>query len=596
MGVHDVGFLIENLGADAAPLQYIRELVQNELESIARAGVSNGQIEIDYRDVKGVRKLRITGNGTGMTPDEVADNLNRLSASGGVQAFDKNFGIGAKITAGTRNPHGIMYEAWKDGMGSLTMFGRIDGRYGRLGFRNEDDGTVDYWLPLPEEDKPPIISKHGVSVILLGQNDEDDTTTSPPGADLPSQWVAVYLERRYFSFPSHVSLKVLRPVEIFDSERGTHRSIYDTIRGQRYYLDRHSESRNKVELSDVNATVWWWLLNDEITKGGKTWNNSGHVAALYQDELYETRTRGARTSALKDFGIYAGFGRIVIYVEPHDVLKANTPRTSLILKGSRPIDYAAVGAAFIDNMPPELDSFMAGQVTAEHGDHRKAIRKSLKEVEDALDEARFRRSQRGKIDFYDPEPGGAQSRTLFDTQAKEDGGRGRADDAGGRIGGEYLRRAREERERRSRGEQIEANPSPKIVWDESGSAIQAGRAATYNPRVHVVTANPKFGYFLDLIEWGMEEAKHRAASEIDEATLRSIVEDEVKRWFEQALAEAVVVLRPMAHDAKWGPVVYQTALSEEGLTAAIVSHRWHMMSAMKRGLAGRLGTKKDAVA
>ena len=36
MGVHDVGFLIENLGADAAPLQYIRELVQNELESIAR--------------------------------------------------------------------------------------------------------------------------------------------------------------------------------------------------------------------------------------------------------------------------------------------------------------------------------------------------------------------------------------------------------------------------------------------------------------------------------------------------------------------------------------------------------------------------------
>ena len=183
------------------------------------AGVSNGQIEIDYRDVKGVRKLRITGNGTGMTPDEVADNLNRLSASGGVQAFDKNFGIGAKITAGTRNPHGIMYEAWKDGMGSLTMFGRIDGRYGRLRFRNEDDGTVDYWLPLPEEDKPPIISKHGVSVILLGQNDEDDTTTSPPGADLPSQWVAAYLERRYFSFPSHVSLKVLRPVEIFDSER-----------------------------------------------------------------------------------------------------------------------------------------------------------------------------------------------------------------------------------------------------------------------------------------------------------------------------------------------------------------------------------------
>lgn len=595
MGVNDVGFLIESLGADAAPLQYVRELVQNELESIGRAGIENGQIEIDYRDVKGVRKLRITGNGAGMTPDEVSNNLNRLSASGGIQAFDKNFGIGAKITAGTRNPHGVMYEAWKDGLGSLTVFGRIDGRYGRLGFRN-DDGTVDYWLPLPDDAKPTIVADHGVSVVLLGQSDEEDTTIPPPDADLPSQWIAAYLERRYFALPDSVSLKVLRPVEIFDSERGTHRSISDTIRGQRYYLDRHSESHGVVELGEVSATVWWWLLNEEITKGGKTWNNSGHVAALYQDELYEMRSRGARASALKDFGIYAGFGRIVIYVEPHDVLKANTPRTALILKGNHPIDYTAVGTAFIDKMPPDLDRFMAGQVTAEHGDHRKAIRKSLKEVEEALNEARFRRSRRGTMDFYDPESGGNQGRSMTERPSKGEGGLGRSEDAGGRIGGEYLRQAREERERRSRGEQIDTDPAPKIVWDHEGTATQAGRAATYNPVVHVVTANPKYSCYLDLIEWGIEEAKQRAASEIDEATLRSIVEDEVQRWFEQALAEAVVVLRPMAHDAKWGPMVYDTALSDEGLTAAIVSHRWHMMSALKRGLAGRLGTRRESVA
>jgi len=35
MGVHNIGFLIENLGADAAELQYLRELVQNAFESIA---------------------------------------------------------------------------------------------------------------------------------------------------------------------------------------------------------------------------------------------------------------------------------------------------------------------------------------------------------------------------------------------------------------------------------------------------------------------------------------------------------------------------------------------------------------------------------
>ena len=70
----------------------------------------------------------------------------------------------------------------------------------------------------------------------------------------------------------------------------------------------------------------------------------------------------------------------------------------------------------------------------------------------------------------------------------------------------------------------------------------------------------------------------------------------MQRWFEEAPTKAVVVLRPMVHDDKWGRMVYETALSDEGLTAAVVSHRWHMMTALKRGLAARLGKQKDAVA
>src|SRR5882672_9952496 len=121
MGVANVGFLIENLGKDAGELQYLRELVQNAFEAILRrSGAEEGQVEIDFEEVKGIKKLRITDNGIGMTPDEVRDNINRLSASAGTQAFDKNFGIGAKITAAVRNPHGVMYKAWKDGDGSVT--------------------------------------------------------------------------------------------------------------------------------------------------------------------------------------------------------------------------------------------------------------------------------------------------------------------------------------------------------------------------------------------------------------------------------------------------------------------------------------------
>ena len=112
MGVANVGFLIENLGKDAGELQYLRELVQNSIEAILRAKRGDqGRIEIDLEEIEGVRKLRITDNGDGMTADEVRENINRLSASAGVQAFDKNFGIGAKVTAAVRNPHGVMYKS-----------------------------------------------------------------------------------------------------------------------------------------------------------------------------------------------------------------------------------------------------------------------------------------------------------------------------------------------------------------------------------------------------------------------------------------------------------------------------------------------------
>ena len=595
MGVANVGFLLENLGKDAGELQYLRELVQNSIESIQKARVGEGKIEIDFDEIEGIRKLRITDNGSGMTADDVRSNINMLSASTGVQAFDKNFGIGAKITAAVRNPFGVTYKTWKDGEGAVTILGRLDGRYGRIGFRNPSDNSVDYSLPLPVEEKHPIIGDSGVSVILLGKFKEEDTTVAPSCADLPSQWVAAYLERRYFELPNGISLRVLRPVEIYDSGRGSLRSIYDTIRGQRYYLDKHSDYRGQVNLPDAHAAVSWWILSESITAGGKTWNNRGHVGALYQNEIYEIRSGTARSSALKDFGVYAGHGRIVIYVQPKNVLGANTARAALILEGGTPIDYSEIGAAFADRMPDELAGFMSGQVSSERGDHRKSILRNLKEVEEALDQARFRRSKQGKLESTEIEPGGRQT-VRNDANSRSSSSAPRIADATGRVGSEYLRKAREEMERRQRAIRIEADPLPRVVWDEDGNTVPAGRAATYTKASHVVTASARFDFYLDLLEWSLSEAKARVASDIDEETLRQICEDEVRRWFEESLSQAVVVLRPLAHDSRWGPSVYESGLSDEGLTAAVVSHRWLLLSAIKRGLAGRLGRMKESTA
>ena len=453
--------------------------------------------------------------------------------------------------------------------------------------------VVHYWTPLEEEDKHEIITDSGVSVVLLGNSGQDDTTQAPPGADVPYQWVAAYLERRYFMLPSGITLRVRRPGDIQDADRGP-RPGYHTVRGQRHYLDANSEARGRLNATkEANARVWWWLLTEDMTKGGATWNNGGHVAALYQDELYEVRSGSRRTSALKDFGIYAGYGRVIIYVEPTDVLKANTPRTTLILQGGHHIDYADVGAVFAERMPDELAAYMAGQVTSEQSNHREAIRKNLKVVEDAFAQARYRRSKQGELDHYEPEDGVTHGASP-NPPSPPNPPRPRPEDIVSRIGSEYLRKTREEREERIRAKKSTEDQMPTILWDTTESAVPAGRAATYVRVNHTVTASTSFGFYRDTLDWALGEARTRVAGEVDEETLHSICEDEIRRWFEEALTQAVVVLRPLSHSAQWGPMVYETALSDEGLTAAVVSHRWHMMTAVKRGLAGRLGRERKA--
>jgi hypothetical protein len=64
------------------------------------------------------------------------------------------------------------------------------------------------------------------------------------------------------------------------------------------------------------------------------------------------------------------------------------------------------------------------------------------------------------------------------------------------------------------------------VWDEEGTAVPVGRAATYTPPRHVVTASARSDLYLDMLEWAHSEAKTLGACDIDEKALRAIVEDE----------------------------------------------------------------------
>ena len=188
LAVANPTFLLERLGSECGDLQFLRELTVNGLDAIAaQPGPASGRVvwDLDWQRLEAsagkVRKLTVTDTGTGMRPDQLGRYINQLASSSREQSHTANFGVGAKVAAGSRNPHGLEYRSWHQGQGSLVCFKRhSDGRWG-LEPQPWPDGHHDYWRPLGEQDKPWLLrgQDHGTQVVLLGHHERDDTTRAP---------------------------------------------------------------------------------------------------------------------------------------------------------------------------------------------------------------------------------------------------------------------------------------------------------------------------------------------------------------------------------------------------------------------------------
>ena len=188
LAVANPTFLLERLGSECTDLQGLRELTVNGLDAIAALGADRpGRVvwDLDWERFEAsggcVRKLSVIDTGTGMTAEQLRHYINQLAASGREQSSRGNFGVGAKVAAGSRNPHGLEYRSWQEGHGSLVCFKRHpDGRWG-LEPQRWADGHVDYWRPLGDAEKPWLLrgQDHGTQVVLLGQHGRHDTTQAP---------------------------------------------------------------------------------------------------------------------------------------------------------------------------------------------------------------------------------------------------------------------------------------------------------------------------------------------------------------------------------------------------------------------------------
>lgn len=543
--------------------------------------------DVDWNsyDLQGVFKLCVIDNGDGMTGPEMVRYINQLSSSFSQQSLGGNYGVGAKVAAATRNHAGLIYLSWKEGQGSMIHLWRNPAtqEYG-LRQLQRPDGSYGHYAAVENDVKPALIREHGTMVLLMGSAEESDTVSAPDGASSPSRWVSKYLNGRYYTLPAGVTIRAregwLNPREDRD------RNILRRVVGQQKYLQDHSEASG--ELPVTGAIVRWWILKDDtaLSQNSGFIESSGHVAALYNGELYEMATGRAGMSQLQQFGIILGHRRVAIYVEPetseHRRLSTNTARTTLLID-SAPLPWAQWAIEFRERMPNEIrkliDEVAAGSKST---DHSNTIRERLRGILDLYRISRYRPTPTGTTEVDDTHTvgGGVPRRRAANKQSSTGARAGKRGGTAGSVYSVFLKK------NGTPAKQVKPDPFPEVRWiSVSDGTRESGdledRAARYLIDQNRLLVNADFRVFEDMVDRWTKELSDRNAP-------RLLVEDAVRAWFEQNLVETVLGVQALRNAQEWSVDDIDKALSEEALTSAVMP-RYHVNIAIKRELGSKLG-------
>jgi len=594
MQVRNMSFMLDRLGQDCSPLQYLREITQNAIEAVRRLSGPKGELiwDADWNrhTLTGIYKLTAIDTGVGMTGEEMVVYINALSSSVSEQSETGNFGVGAKIAAATRNHAGLVYLSWKEGIGYMIHLWR-DPDTGVYGLRQfaRPDGSFGHWAYVQDDIKPDVIKEHGTMVILLGNETDQDTMQPSEGTPSPSRWIARYLNTRYFRFPEGVVVKAREGWEYPRSNKDT--NLLRTVTGQKPYLDKHSIASGKVQVS--GGTAHWWVLKEEeaLAQNSGFVASSGHTAALYQDELYEMVTARAGVARLQSFGVIFGHSRVVIYVEPTNgiakKLTSNTARTHLLVN-NEPLPWADWAAEFRAALPTPIKDLMEEVAGASAPtDHKQSIRERLKQIRELFRISRYRPARNGKL-LVDEDSLTVGGKPKDDAEERDGSKSGKSGGGkGGRAGDIYSLFLAA---KGVPGEELRVEVEPEVRWISVADGTRTppdleDRAAKFLPQQNLILANGDFRVFTDMVDRWCKQYSHVPGA-------RDTVQDVVREWFEQQMVETIMGVQALRDARQWSVQDVEKTWSEESLTASMMP-RYHVDIAVKRALGAKLGTLKE---
>lgn len=358
------------------------------------------------------------------------------------------------------------------------------------------------------------------------------------------------------------------------------------ILGQEAVLKKFTQQSGKTTLSDAN--VHWWILEPN-RKGHGRQLVASHTACINQEELFDIAE--GRSSRAVHFGVFMGKENVVIYVEPESgKYVQNTARTGLVERDGSPLPWSRWEDEFRDNMPKELDDYVKkklGEVTTES--HAEKIRDRLKSIASFFKISRYRADTNGN--FLADSSSEVKSLTGESTKSDTSESGGLRKKKGALPGGfeDFLMSGLKDGGVPS--EEVSPDKFPQLTWVsvEEGTRDKEemeDRAAQYLPKDNMILANADFQGFKDVIEHFAEQY-----SEIDGAVI--MVTDVVQEVFEQLLIETVTGAQSLKNRPKWRPEEFERAVSEEALTAAVMS-RYFLLIHVKRQLGDRFKSIKLA--
>jgi hypothetical protein len=582
--------LIQRLGRDTAPTQFVREFAMNGIEAVQRTK-QPGKVIVDVNrrilSERNLYKICFIDNGDGMTGEEMCEHLNNLSSSGAEQNTFENYGMGAKIAALTRNHAGIVYDSWKNGVGNRVVIW-YDERECAYGIRPREDcnGGTEWWQRLEESEKPEIISEHGTRVTLIGMTLEEDTMAPPPEARGGREnWLYQYLNTRFFRLPSDV--EVHARIGYYRDPDNTKHNYTRIVRGQEATLNANAVSNGVVSLSD--AVAHWWILKPDHSGHGRELL-VGHTACINQDELFDIGM--GRGNKAAGFGVIFGKEDVVLYIEPKGRYVQDTTRTRLVQTDGSALPWDRWQDEFRQNMPAELDQFMKKKMgAAENQSHSETIRDRLKSISQFFKLSRYRRAPVGP---YEADPA-TETRSHVGQGFAEDGaerGMSRRLNDGKSAGALEALLLSGVKEGGVPAAEVSPDKFPQVKWvsvvDETrGADDLEDRAAEYLERDNLIRANADFQGFVDVIKYFADQYGDVPGAE-------SIIRNEVHEVFEQQLVEVVAGALAFRNRPQWSPEEFKKAISEEALTAACMC-RYHLINQIRRSIANRLGRAVKSV-